>query len=113
MPGSQTAQGRSGARISAPSHIAFRSNDSVGTPDSHFAAQWLAYAHPCQRFVIASRRFLTHDSGTAWFARPSPCGTFTQYSLPVYPALPFDFPVGGLRAGLPPWVGAGCSVAPA
>ena len=52
MPGSQTAQGRSGTRSSVPTRIAFRSNDSVGTLDEvTFAAQWLAYPHPCQRFV--------------------------------------------------------------
>jgi hypothetical protein len=53
MPGSQTAQGRSGARISAPARVAFRLNDSVGTPEElNFAAQWLAYSHPCQRFAM-------------------------------------------------------------
>jgi hypothetical protein len=52
MPGSQTAQGRSGARTRAPARVAFRFNDSVGTLDEvTIAAQWLAYPHPCQRFV--------------------------------------------------------------
>ncbi len=38
-PGSQTARGPLTARDSAASDVAFRFMDSVGTPDSHFAAQ--------------------------------------------------------------------------
>ncbi len=59
MPGSQTAPGRTGARNSAPFHIAFRKQNSVGTQDDvDFAAQWLAYALPCRRFaeVLADNR---------------------------------------------------------
>jgi hypothetical protein len=53
MPGSRTAQGRLGARTSAPARVAFRFNNSVGALDEvNFAAQWLAYTHPCQRFVM-------------------------------------------------------------
>ncbi len=52
MPGSQTALGQTGARNSAPVHIAFRKQNSVGTQDNaDFAAQWLAYALPCRRFA--------------------------------------------------------------
>jgi hypothetical protein len=52
MPGSRTAQGRPVARTSASVRIAFRPHESVGTPQfDSFAAQWLAYTHPCQRFV--------------------------------------------------------------
>ena len=53
MPGSQTTPGQLGARNSAPTRFAFRPNDGVGTQKKvNFAAQWLAYAHPCQRFVM-------------------------------------------------------------
>ena len=52
MLGSQTARGRSGTRDSAPEHVAFRSLDSVGTPDGSFAAQYPAYTHLCQRFAV-------------------------------------------------------------
>jgi hypothetical protein len=53
MPGSSTAPGRSGARGSALGRVAFRRNDSVGTQEQiSFAAQWLACAYPCQRFVV-------------------------------------------------------------
>ena len=53
MPGSQTAPGRAGARNSAPVHIAFHNEYSVGARFSlTFAAQWLACALPCQRFVV-------------------------------------------------------------
>ena len=52
MPGSQTAPGRAGARNSAPVHIAFQNEYSVGARFSlTFAAQWLAYAIPCRRFA--------------------------------------------------------------
>jgi hypothetical protein len=54
MPGSQTAPGRAGARNSAPVHIAFHNEYSVGARFSlTFAAQWLAYAIPCRRFADA------------------------------------------------------------
>jgi hypothetical protein len=55
MPGSQTAQGRRAARDGASRHVAFRCLDGVGTPEQTFAAQWLAYAFPCQRFAAPSR----------------------------------------------------------
>jgi hypothetical protein len=52
MPGSQTARSRSGTRDRVPDHIAFCRNEGIGTPDDwNFAAQWLAYAFPCQRFT--------------------------------------------------------------
>ncbi len=52
MPGSQTTRGRYGACDIAPHRVAFRYANSVGTPDfKAFAAQWLAYSHPCQRFA--------------------------------------------------------------
>ena len=52
MPGSPTTPGRSGARISAPDHVAFRRLNNVGTRDKvSFAAQWLAYTLPCRRFA--------------------------------------------------------------
>ena len=52
MPGSPTTPGRSGARDGAPVRVAFRHANSVGTRDEvTFAAQWLAYALPCQRFA--------------------------------------------------------------
>ena len=54
MPGSTTAPGRSGARNSAPAHVAFRQRYGVGARnDVDFAAQWLAYAIPCRRFTDA------------------------------------------------------------
>jgi hypothetical protein len=52
MPGSATALGRAGARNNAPTHVAFRQPNGVGTQDDvDFAAQWLAYALPCRRFA--------------------------------------------------------------
>ena len=59
MPGSPTTPGRAGARDLAPTRVAFRSENSVGTRNnSSFAAQWLAYAYPYRRFAAA----LTSDS---------------------------------------------------
>jgi hypothetical protein len=52
MPGSPTTPGWAGARDIAPTHVAFRKNDAVGTRDFQaFAAQWLAYVLPCRRFA--------------------------------------------------------------
>ena len=52
MPGSQTTQGRPRACDNARHRVAFRYANSVGTLNNiAFAAQWLAYAHPCQRFA--------------------------------------------------------------
>jgi len=54
MPGSPTAPGQPGAGESAPSHMAFRQQNGVGTRiDADFAAQWLAYALPDRRFACA------------------------------------------------------------
>jgi hypothetical protein len=52
MPGSATTPGRSGARASAPDHVAFRRLNSVSTRGKvSFAAQWLACTLPCRRFA--------------------------------------------------------------
>jgi hypothetical protein len=52
MPVSKTTPGRLGARVFAPIRVAFRHRNDVGTQDEGtFAAQWLAYALPCQRFA--------------------------------------------------------------
>jgi len=54
MPGSPTTPGRAGARDGAPTRVAFRHENSVGTRDSSsFAARWLAYAYPYRRFTAA------------------------------------------------------------
>ena len=52
MPGSPTTPGRSDTRAIVSDRIAFRVVDRVGTQDiPNYAAQWLAYAHPCRRFA--------------------------------------------------------------
>jgi hypothetical protein len=54
MPVSKTTPGRLGARVIAPIRVAFRHRNNVGTRnEGTFAAQWLAYALPCQRFADA------------------------------------------------------------
>ena len=53
MPGSQTTQGQPGTRNSVPVRVAFRQRNGVGSLEKNaLAARWLAYAHPCQRFVM-------------------------------------------------------------
>jgi len=52
MPGSQTTQSRSHARVDACDRVAFRWSDGVGAPIEAFAAQWLAYTFPCRRFAL-------------------------------------------------------------
>lgn len=51
MPGSQTTWGRTGTCANAPVRVAFCFFEGISTPDGIFAAQWLAYTHPCQRFT--------------------------------------------------------------
>jgi hypothetical protein len=52
MPGSATTPGCSGARVSAPVHVAFRHLNCVGARGKvSFAAQWLACTLPCRRFA--------------------------------------------------------------
>lgn len=51
MPGSQTTPGRACTRDIAHVRVAFRQLDGVGARVyKAFAAQWLAYTFPCQRF---------------------------------------------------------------
>ena len=38
-------------RVDAHRRSAFRCDNGVGVPIDSFAAQWLAYAFPCQRFA--------------------------------------------------------------
>jgi hypothetical protein len=53
MPGSQTTPGHPGTRTTAPVCIAFHQCNGVGPQNRNaFAAPWLAYSHPCQRFVM-------------------------------------------------------------
>jgi hypothetical protein len=54
MPVSSTTPGRLGARDIAPIRVAFRQRNNVSAQnETTFAAQWLAYALPCQRFADA------------------------------------------------------------
>jgi len=54
MPVSPTTPGRLGACDIAPIRIAFRQQNNVSArKEGTFAAQWLAYALPCQRFADA------------------------------------------------------------
>ena len=51
MPGSSTTQDRICARVDAHPRFAFRCDNGVSVPIDSFAAQWLAYMHPCRRFA--------------------------------------------------------------
>ena len=52
MPGSQTTRGGTGPRAIGSAPVAFSCHDGIGTPDYiAFAAPYLAYTRPCQRFV--------------------------------------------------------------
>jgi len=54
MPGSTTTPDRLGACDIAPIRVAFRQQNDVGVREQEpFAARWLAYARPCQRFADA------------------------------------------------------------
>ncbi len=51
MPVSPTTQGRPTSRDRDIGRIAFCRTESIGAPKLVFAARWLAYAIPCQRFA--------------------------------------------------------------
>ena len=52
MPGSSTTPGRLDARFHAPTRVAFRIRNGVGTRDNNLCeAQWLACAFPYRRFA--------------------------------------------------------------
>jgi len=54
MPGSMTTQDQATARADAIARVAFYQWDSIGILiENTFAAQWLAYTLPCQRFADA------------------------------------------------------------
>jgi hypothetical protein len=57
MPGSTTTRGRRASRAIDARRVAFCRTEDIGTPKLVFAAQWLAYALPCQRFasILADR----------------------------------------------------------
>ena len=107
MPGSQTTQSRSHARVDACDRMAFRRSDGVGAPNEAFAAQWLAYTSPCRRFACrlpADTRtargrcgsLLLHRSG---LAPPAPCRSpgapdpvLLCFTDPVLRSAPFYVP---------------------
>ena len=84
MPVSETTPGRLGARVIAPIRVAFRHRNDVGTQDEGtFAAQWLAYALPGQRFAntLAGIR-----------ARLGRCGSLLLHRDGLAPSTPCRFP---------------------
>src|SRR3982751_2649589 len=51
ITGSTTTRGRRASRDHDARRVAFCWTQSIGTPDLAYAARWLAYALPCQRFT--------------------------------------------------------------
>jgi hypothetical protein len=51
MPGSSTRQGRTCAPLARTPVLPSAHDNGVGVPIDSFAAQWLAYMHPCRRFA--------------------------------------------------------------
>ncbi len=51
MPGATTTRDRRMSRDIVMRRFAFCWTESIGIPKLFYAAQWLAYAIPCQRFV--------------------------------------------------------------
>jgi hypothetical protein len=51
MPGSTTTRDQRMARDIVLRRITFYWTESIGIPKLFYAAQWLAYAIPCQRFA--------------------------------------------------------------
>ena len=53
MPGSTTTRGRHVSREIDTGLVAFCGTENIGTPNLSYAAQYLAYALPCERFTSA------------------------------------------------------------
>lgn len=51
MPVSTTTRGRTASRDIGTDRVAFCRPEGIGAPNLFYAAQWLAYAYPCQRFA--------------------------------------------------------------
>ena len=81
MPGSLTTPGCPSTRADVLDHVAFRYLYSVGTQDIPIAAQWLACALSCRRFIVglaANDARLGADADrysfiVSDFHRPTPC----------------------------------------
>ena len=83
MPGSSTTPGRLDARFHAPTRVAFRIRNGVGTRDKIFAR---LNGWPVCSSTDASpppSRATAHGSRPMWLATPSSYRTCTDYSLPV------------------------------
>jgi len=105
MPGSPTAPGRAGTRNSAPVHIAFRHENSVGTRYYlTFAAQWLAYAIPYRRFAeVLADNCAQLGADVVWSGRIEARTGLRM--MPTSPRSPLSFrtagfPQYGWKAGL-------------
>ena len=53
MPGSTTTRGRHVSCDIVTCHVAFCGTENISTADLSYAAQYLAYALPCERFTSA------------------------------------------------------------
>ena len=53
MPGSTTTRGRHVSREIDTGRVAFCGTENIGTPNLSYAAQYLAYALPYQRFACS------------------------------------------------------------
>jgi hypothetical protein len=53
MPGSTTTRGRYVSRDIDTGRVAFCGTENISTPNLSYAAQYLAYALPCERFTSA------------------------------------------------------------
>jgi hypothetical protein len=53
MPGSTTTRGRLVSRGDDTDHLAFCWTENIGAPNLSYAAQYLAYAFPYQRFACS------------------------------------------------------------
>jgi hypothetical protein len=52
MPGSDDDAEPPSTRVPAPGRVAFCRLEGIGAPNQKsYAAQWLAYAYPCQRLT--------------------------------------------------------------
>ena len=94
--------------LSIPSVLPSASPDSVDAPDRVFRGSIPSLHVPLSNASRRTLRYAAHDSGSEWFAIPSPCDSFLHYSTPVLTSAPGESACPTTeRRGRTPWIAPG------
>ena len=83
MPGSQTTRGQSGGSRWRVRPCCLPLSRRRRHPEADFRGSMAGLCAPLSTLRRTPRGVPAHDLGSVWVATPSPCRTFTAYSLPV------------------------------